>query len=94
MSDAERLTMIKGKIVIILIHNTTLARAKFLKSGVIQKGCDIFNPDFVKLVESYEGKGETIEHNSDIPKMKKAINSQNKLCLINVMVDPKLRFFE
>lgn len=83
----------KGKIIIILIHNTTLARSKFLKPGVIQNGCDIFNPDFVKLVESYGGNGVLIEHNSDIPKMKKAINSQNKLCLINIMVDPKLRFF-
>tara|TARA_B100000886_G_scaffold340367_1_gene309480 strand:+ start:45 stop:1808 length:1764 start_codon:yes stop_codon:yes gene_type:complete len=84
----------KGKIIIILINNTVLGRVKFYKSHTIQQGCDIFDPDFVKLAESYGGKGYLIEHNSDIPKIKEAIDSNNKICLINVMVDHKLRFFD
>ena len=84
----------KGKVIIILINNGVLARVKYYKSHTIQKGCDIYGPDFIKLTESYGGKGFLIEHNSDISKIGKALQDKNKICLLNVIVDPKLRFFD
>ena len=58
------------------------------------RGCDIYGPDFIKLVESYGGKGFLIEHNSEISKIRQALQDTNKICLLNVMIDPKLRFFQ
>ena len=84
----------KGKIIIILINNGILARVKYYKSHEKQKGCDIYGPDFIKLVESYGGKGFLIEHNSEISKIRQALHDTNKICLLNVIIDPGIRFFD
>ena len=87
----------KGKIIIIIINNKILGRVKFCRcdsySKSEQKGCEIYGPNFVQLVESYGGKGFSVKHNCEIVNtIEECLKSDNKICLINVLINPKLRF--